>query len=214
MPPDDKDTTHLLESAADGDVASWGVLLTQNVERLSRFIALRLDRRLQGRIDPEDVIQEIYAEAWRHLPDYRRKGTPPFYLWLRGLARNKILELHRHHLGTQMRDARREVTDYQRSALETTSTMLSSLLLDSQTSPSGVAAREEARAGLEAALETMDDLDREVLMLRHFEQLSPRETAIVLNLQEKAAGMRYVRAIRRLREILEVLPGGLSAFRI
>ena len=211
---DQNDLTQLLDSAADGDTASWATLLTHHVERLSRFIAVRLDPRLQGRIDADDVMQEIYAEAWQHLPDFRRNSALPFYLWMRGLAQNKLLELHRRHLGTQMRDARREATDPRRGLLETTSASLSSLLVDSHTSPSNAAAREELKTQLQEALETMNGIDRDVLMLRHFEQLSPTETALVLQIEEKAAGMRYVRAIKRLREILEALPGGLTAFRI
>ncbi len=203
----------LLALAADGDAASWGELLTNSVDRLARFIALRLDRRLQGRIDAEDVVQEIYVEAWRHLSEYRRTSSLPFYLWLRGLARNKLWELHRQHLGTKMRDARREADAFRHAALETTSAVLGAILLDSNTSPSGAAAREEVRIRLQDALENMDALDREVLILRHFEQLSPAETAQVLGIQEKAAGMRYLRAIKRLRQVLASLPGGLSGFR-
>ncbi len=201
-------TIALLALAADGDVASWGQLLTQSVERLARFIALRLDRRLQGRIDAEDVIQEIYVEAWRHLPEYRRNPSLPFYLWLRGLARNKLFELHRQHLGAKMRDARREAHAFRPAAPEATSAVLVAILLDSNTSPSEAAVREEVRTQLQDALEKMDALDREVLALRHFEQLAPAETAQVLGIQEKAAGMRYLRALKRLRKVLAELPGG------
>jgi RNA polymerase sigma-70 factor (ECF subfamily) len=211
---EDNETTHLMESAAAGDVASWGSLLTEHVERLARFIAVRLDKRLQSRIDAQDVIQEIYTEAWQHLPAYRSHGKLPFYLWLRGLARNKLYELHRYHLGTKMRDARREATDYQRGFLETTTAALSSLLIDRQISPSSGVARDELRARVQDAVETMDELDREVLALRHFEQLSNAETAQVLDIKEKAASMRYIRALRRLRELLAALPGGTSGFRL
>ncbi|MCA9214358.1 MAG: sigma-70 family RNA polymerase sigma factor [Planctomycetales bacterium] len=211
---DTDDSIRLIESAAAGDTASWAVLLTENVPRLSRFIAIRLDRRVHRRIDADDVTQEIYAEAWRHLPDYWRNPKLPFYVWLRALAQNKLFELHRRHLGTKMRDARREAHDSQCGMAGTTSEALSSLFLDSQTSPSNAAAREELQDQLQEALESMDAIDRDVLVLRHFEQLTPVETAVVLGIEEKAAGMRYVRAIRRLRGILASLPGGLSAFRI
>jgi RNA polymerase sigma-70 factor (ECF subfamily) len=183
-----------------------------HVDRLRRFMELRLDPRLRRRVDSEDLIQEIYMEAWRKLPEYRRDSTLPFYLWLRGLARNKLLEIHRQHLGAKMRDVRREKNDCSLSG--TSGAALSFIIVESTTSPSGAAAKEEVRLQLESALETMDDLDREVLVLRHYEQLSPGETAQVLGIQEKAAGMRYMRAIRRLREILASLPGGLSEFRL
>lgn len=208
------DSDRLLESAVAGDTSSWAELLTGNVPRLNRFIEVRLDRRLRRRIGPDDVIQEIYAEAWRHLPDYWQNPKLPFYVWLRALAQNKLFELHRRHLGTKLRDARREAHELQRDLFGTTSEALSSLFVDSQTSPSSVAAKKELKTQLQEALESMDAIDRDVLVLRHFEQLTPTETAIVLGIEEKAAGMRYVRAIRRLRDILASLPGGLSAFRI
>jgi RNA polymerase sigma-70 factor (ECF subfamily) len=214
METESSETVQLLRLAAQGDKASWGKLLTLYVERLSRLIALRLDRRIQGRVDAGDVIQEIYLEAWRHLPDYVQHPSMPFYLWLRGLARNKLGELHRQHLGAQMRDARREDPQApgEDKMPDTTSTALNSLFLDSST-PSKVAARAEVKRQLQEALESMDALDREVLALRHFEQLTPAETAEVLGIKEKAAGMRYMRAIRRLKDVLTLLPGGLSEFR-
>src|SRR5438309_10910199 len=112
MPGDLSETDRLLRLAADGDQEAWGALLTRHKERLRRLVAFRLDQRLQGRIDASDVIQEIYLEASQHLADYLRQPDVPFFLWLRGVAGNKLLELHRHHLGTQMRDAGREVSLY------------------------------------------------------------------------------------------------------
>ncbi len=203
----------LLELAVNGDRASWGTLMTLQVDRLSRLIALRLDRRVQARIDAADVIQEIYLEAWQHLPEYMRNQSLPFYLWLRGLAGKKLLELHRHHLSTKKRDARREQPRFRMSMPDTTTDAISSMLVDSGTSPSKAAARVEVRQQLQEALDGMDEIDREVLVLRHFEQLSPEETATVLEIEEKAAGMRYLRAIKRLREVLDKLPGGIEALR-
>ena len=214
MEIDAVETDRLLQLAAGGDRESWGALLTRYGDRIARLITLRLDRRLQGRIDAADVIQEIYLEAWRHLPEYVRNSQLPFYLWLRGLACNKLLELHRHHLGVKMRDAHREQASYWASTPDTTSVALSSLLVDSTTSPSRAAVRSEVHERLQQAIDGMDAIDREVLVLRHFEQLTPAETAQVLAIEEKAAGMRYLRAIRRLRQVLDQLPGGLEAFRL
>jgi RNA polymerase sigma-70 factor (ECF subfamily) len=129
----------------------------------------------------------------------------PFFLWLRGVAGNTLRELHRHHLGTQMRDPRREVAMYDRALPETTTTALAAGLLGDLTRASEEAIRYEINLRLQEALNSMDPLDREVLALRHFEQLSPTETAQVLGIKEKAAGMRYVRALRRLKEILSSL---------
>jgi RNA polymerase sigma-70 factor (ECF subfamily) len=203
------ETARLLRKAADGDQYSWGALLTRHADRLRRMVAFRLDQRLQGRIDPSDVLQEAYLEASKHLADYLRDPSLPFFLWLRGIAGNKLRELHRHHLGTQMRDAGREVSIYRGTMPETTSAALAARLMGHETRPSEAAVRAEIKVRLQEALNSMDPLDREVLALRHFEQLSPAETAQVLGIKEKAAGMRYVRALRRLRDILTQLPGGL-----
>jgi RNA polymerase sigma-70 factor (ECF subfamily) len=203
------ETDRLLQRAADGDQASWGALLTRHADRLRRMVAFRLDQRLQGRIDPSDVIQDAYLEASKHLADYLRDPQLPFFLWLRGIAGNKLRELHRHHLGAQMRDAGREVSLYRGTMPETTSAALAARLLGHMTGPSEAAVRAEVKVRLQEALNSMDPLDREVLALRHFEQLSPAETAQVLAIKEKAAGMRYVRALRRLKDILTALPGGL-----
>jgi RNA polymerase sigma-70 factor (ECF subfamily) len=137
----------------------------------------------------------------------------PFFLWLRGIAANKLRELHRRHLGTQMRDAGREVALHRGGLPETTSAALAAQLLGHATRPSEAAVRAEVKVRLQEALNRMDPIDREVLALRHFEHLSPAEAARVLGIKEKAAGMRYVRALRRLKEILAALPGGLAEFR-
>jgi RNA polymerase sigma-70 factor (ECF subfamily) len=209
MPDDSSETNDLLRRAAGGDPESWGALFDRHEGRLRRLIAFRLDQRLQGRLDPSDVIQETALEAWQHLADYLREPAVPFFLWLRGIAGNKLRALHRHHLGTQMRDARREVSLYRGTLPETTSAALAAQLLGHGTGPSEAAIRAEAKVRLQEALNGMDPLDREVLALRHFEQLTPAETARVLGIKEKAAGMRYLRALKRLKEILASLPGGL-----
>jgi RNA polymerase sigma-70 factor (ECF subfamily) len=204
------ETNHLLQSAAVGDQESWGALLTRYQEKLRRMVAFRLDQRLQGRIDPLDVIQEAYLEASEHRAEYLREPSLPFFLWLRGIVGNKLRELHRHHLGTQMRDAGREVSLYRGTLPEATSAALAAQLLGHGTRPSEAAVRAEVKVRLQEALNTLEPLDREVLALRHLEQLTPAETAQVLGIKEKAGGMRYVRAIRRLKDLLTSLPGGLN----
>ena len=187
-------------------------MLTQHKDRLRRLVAFRLDQRMQGRVDPSDVIQEAYIEASRCLAEYLRDPALPFFLWLRMLTWRKLRELHRHHLGAQMRDAGREVSLYRGTMPETTSAALAAQLLGQATGPSEAAVRAEVKVRLQEALNSMDQMDREVLALRHFEQLSPTETAQVLGIKEKAAGMRFVRALRRLKEILAGLPGGIMEF--
>src|SRR5215471_13969920 len=124
MTGDSSETNRLLKRAAEGDQESWGSLLTRHRERLRRMVAFRMDQRLQGRIDPSDVIQEAYLEASRHLADYLREPSLPFFLWLRGIAGNKLRELHRHHLVTRMRDPRREVSIRDGALAEPTTTAM------------------------------------------------------------------------------------------
>ncbi len=196
------ETDRLLQRAAGGDEESWGTLLTRHEGKLRRMVSLRMDQRMQGRVDSQDIVQEAYLEVSKLRADYLRQPALPFVLWLRGIVGNKLRELHRHHLGTQMRDAGREVPLYHGAMPEATSAALAARLLGHATRPSEAAARAEAKALLLAALNAMDPIDREILALRHFEQLTPAETAQVLGIKEKAAGMRYVRAIKRLKEIL------------
>jgi RNA polymerase sigma-70 factor (ECF subfamily) len=169
------------------------------------MVAFRLDQRLQGRVDPSDILQDAYLEAWQALATYIRRPEIPFFLWLRGIAGNKLRELHRHHLGTQMRDPRREVSIHGGAMPETTTTAMAAQLLGDLTRASEEEVRLELKLRLQDALNAMDPLDREVLALRHFEQLSPAETARVLGIKEKTAGMRYMRALRRLKQILSSL---------
>jgi RNA polymerase sigma-70 factor (ECF subfamily) len=174
------------------------------------MVAFRLDPRLQGRVDPDDVLQEVYLAAAQHLDDYLGQAATPFFLWLRGIAGHKLLELHRRHLGTPMRDARREVSLYRGALPGASSVALAAQLLGHQTRPSEAAVRAEAKIQLQEALNEMDPLDREVLALRHCEQLTNAEAARVLQIKTAAAGKRYLRALERLREILSQMPGGME----
>jgi RNA polymerase sigma-70 factor, ECF subfamily len=207
MADNSSDTNRLLQKAGAGDRNSWGTLLTRHAERLRRMVAFRMDQRLQGRIDASDVIQETYLEASKHLAEYLQDPSLPFFLWLRGVAGNKLREMHRRHLGTQQRDAGREVSLYRGTMPATSSEALAAQLMGHETRPSEAAVRAEIKVRLQEALNSMDALDREVLALRHFEQLSPAETAQVLGIKEKAGGMRYLRALKRLKDILTSLPG-------
>jgi RNA polymerase sigma-70 factor, ECF subfamily len=195
----------LLDAAAAGDRERWGALLSRHRERLRRMVALRLDRRLQGRVDASDVIQETHIEAMARLPEYVKEAAMPFFLWLRFLTAQKMLELHRRHLGAQMRDAGREISLYRQALPETSSVAIAAQLLGHGTGPSEAAMRAERAVRLQEALNGMDALDREVLALRHFEQLDNAETAQSLGIKESAASKRYVRALRKLKEILTQL---------
>jgi RNA polymerase sigma-70 factor (ECF subfamily) len=205
MPDDSSDTQNLLRRAADGDRQALGELLSKYRERLGLMVRLRLDRRLQGRIDSSDVIQEAYLEAAERFVEYMRDPAVPFFLWLRFLTAQKLLVLHRRHLGVKARDAGREVSLYRGVLPEASSAVLAAQLVGHRTSPSQAAMRAEMQVRLQEALNSMDSLDREVLALRHFEQLTNGETARVLGLRESAASQRYARALLRLKEILTSL---------
>jgi RNA polymerase sigma-70 factor (ECF subfamily) len=199
---DSQETHESLRAAAAGDLERWGVLLSQHRERLRRMVALRLDRRLQARVDASDVVQDAFLEASTRLAEYVQEPAMSFFLWLRFLTAQKILELHRRHLGAQMRDAGREISLYRNALPATSSAALAAQLLGHETGPSEAAIRAERKIRLQEALNSLDPLDREVLALRHFEQLNNAETAQSLGLQESAASKRYIRALKKLRDIL------------
>jgi RNA polymerase sigma-70 factor (ECF subfamily) len=207
MREDPDETDQLLHRASRGDQQALGELLSRYRDRLRLMVRLRLDRRLQGRIDSSDVIQEAYLEAAERFEDYARKPDMPFFLWLRFLTAQKLLVLHRQHLGVKSRDAAREVSLYRGALPEASSAVLAAQLVGHRTTPSQAAMRAEMQIRLQEALNSMDPIDREVLALRHFEQLSNGETARVLCLRESAASQRYARALLRLKEILTSLPG-------
>ena len=213
MPDEAPTTDQLLSRAEEGDGAAWGALVTSHQERLTRMVAFRMDPRLRGRIDAADVVQEAFVQASAHREDFFRAPEMPLFLWLRKIVSNKLFELHRHHLGTHMRDANRDRPLAAPQNWDDTAEALWLHLSGHLTSPSAAAVRGEARIRLAEALDTMDATDREVLMLRHFEQLTNAEAARVVGIEERAAGKRYLRALARLKTILSDLPGGLTGLR-
>lgn len=212
MTNDSSETRRILEQAAQGDGSALSALLTLHRERLRRMVALRMDQRLQGRIDASDVIQEAYLEAWTRLAEYLHAPTMPFFLWLRLLTAQKLVTLHRKHLGVQMRDPALEISLHE-GLPGTSSAALAAQLLGQDTRPSEAAMRAEMKVRLQEVLNSMDALDREVLALRHFEQLSRAEIAHLLQIREAAVSKRYIRALKRLKDLLSSMPGGLAEFR-
>ena len=199
-PADSDEINQALSKIAAGDQNAWGDLWDRQRQWLSRMVELRMDQRLRNRISASDVIQEAYIEANDRLPDFLRDRKMPFRLWLRFLVGQRLLILHRHHLGTRKRDAARE------GHLDSSTANLADVLIAQGNSPSEVAAQAELRSYLCEALEAMDATDREVLVLRHFEQLSNAEVAELLEIDPPAASKRYVRALSRLQEILARRP--------
>lgn len=186
-------------------------LFARHRERLRRMVQLRLDRRLQARVDGSDVLQEAFLEASLRYDEYRRASSMPPFLWLRFIVGQRLMLLHRKHLGVKARDAGRDVSLYRGALPEASSQSLAAQLLGRNTSPSNAAMRAELQMRLQEVLNGMDEIDREVLVLRHFEQLSNVEAAQVLGIQERAASNRYIRALGRLKEILNTVPGLLDS---
>ena len=198
----------LLQRALAGDEPALAALFDGYRDRLRRMIRLRLDRRLSGRVDSSDVLQEAYLDVRARISEYARDpASMPFHLWLRLIAGQRLTDVHRYHLGAQMRDAGMEVSLHRGPFPQANSVSLAAQLLGKLTSASKAAIRAEHKLIVQEALNGMDPIDREVLALRHFEHLSNDETAQVLGLTKSAASNRYIRALKRLKEILSSIPG-------
>jgi RNA polymerase sigma-70 factor (ECF subfamily) len=185
-----------------GDESALAKVFETSRERLRRIVEFRLHPNLRGRLDADDVLQEAYLSAVQRLPHYQADGGLSPFAWCRMVLMQTITDLYRHHLGAQKRDARLELNPQALNDMQNTATSMVFQLRGDLTSPTQAAARADAIAAVKAAIETMSDLDRDVLVLRHFEELSNQETAEVLGIQPKAASIRYVRALRRLRVVL------------
>jgi RNA polymerase sigma-70 factor (ECF subfamily) len=207
MAPNSEETPALLQRAAGGDHRAVRELFVLHRERLKRMVHLRVSRRLQGRVDDSDVLQEAFLDVSTQLGEYAADPKLPLYLWLRQITGLKLAEIHQRHLGTQLHDADGEVTLHRGGLPEADSVSLAAHLLGQLTRPSQAAIKAETRLIVQDALNNMDPTDREVLALKHFEQLSTSEIAEVLGMSKAGAGSRYLRAIKRLKDILSQIPG-------
>ncbi len=176
-----------------------------NRERFWYLVTFRIDRRVAARIDADDVLQEAYVAATKRLPHYLKQPDFSLFVWLRLIVSQTLIDVHRRHLGAEMRSVGREISLGGPKFPQSTSESLAGQIALSQTSPSGAAMRDEAAASLERAIEQMSQLDQETIALRHFEGLTNSEAAEVLGISVTAASNRYVRALSRLKEILEQL---------
>lgn len=202
----DSAVSELVRRATRGDGEALAELFALHRERLRRMVRLRLDRRLQGRVDPSDVLQDAFVDLATKLPEYAGKTTIPFFLWLRMVVGERLLRVHRHHLGAAMRDAGREISIHQGPIPGASSTSLAAQLLGQMTSASRAAFRAEMQVILQDAINEMEPIDREIIALRHFEELSNDEAAAVLGLTRAAASKRHVRAMLRLKAALGETP--------
>jgi RNA polymerase sigma-70 factor (ECF subfamily) len=190
----------------NGDAEALAELFSRERERLWRVIQFRLAEPLRGRLEPDDVLQEAFLAASQRLKHYAQSPATSPFIWLRMIVNQTLVDLHRQHLGAQKRDAAREVSLDGTRYVEATSASVAIQLVGAFTTPSGAAARADQHKLVQDAIEEMDPIDREVLALRHFEELTNSEVAEALGIEQKAASIRYIRALRRLKEILAQVP--------
>jgi RNA polymerase sigma-70 factor (ECF subfamily) len=197
----DPDTDHLIEQASQGDDRARQQLLGRHRQRLRRMVEVRLDRRLAARVDPSDVVQEALADAAKRLPEYLRDRPLPFYPWLRRLAWERLVKMHRRHLYTRRRSVTRE--EHGVLALPDESVAeLAQRLVGNADSPSRRLLRDELAERVRSALSRLGERDREVLVLRYLEGLTNKEIAAALEISEAAVKMRHLRAMDVLRRAL------------
>jgi RNA polymerase sigma-70 factor (ECF subfamily) len=210
MNADNRTNEELLDAARTGDESALAVLVERHRARLERMVQLRMDRRLQGRVDSADVVQDAYLAVRGKFSQYCADSRLPFFLWLRLEVGQKLVDIHRFHLGTQRRDAGQEVSLHRGPLPQVTSLSLAEHLLGKLSTASQAAMRVELKLRVQEALNSMDPNDREVLILRHFEELSNTEAAEVLGIKPSAAVNRYVRALKRLKDVFQGMPGGVE----
>ncbi|MFM2095285.1 MAG: hypothetical protein RIS70_2409 [Planctomycetota bacterium] len=207
MWPAQEKTEDLLKEARAGQAEAVNRLLDRHRDSLRRMVQMRLDVRIQRRVDVSDVVQDVLVEAHRRLAGYLKQPGLAFHLWLRQIAQDRIIDAHRRHRVSGKRSVDREQplvvqTDAEKSAVE-----LAAKIMDKGITPATAAAQREMAQVVERAMVQLEEQDHEIILLRHYEQLSNQEAAHVLGLTEPAASMRYLRAIRRLRAVLGASTG-------
>ena len=202
MWPDSSQTQELLTRAAGGSSAAVNELLERHRGALVRMIAMRMDRMVQRRVDASDIVQDVLVEANRRLDEYLTDRKLPFHLWLRQMARDRMIDAHRRHRTAARRSVDREQALPHAAFDDQSALDLAALLHDRELTPAAAATRQELETRFRSAIAELDETDREVILMRHFEQLSNQEVAQSLGLSQPAAGMRYLRALRRLRTLL------------
>jgi RNA polymerase sigma-70 factor (ECF subfamily) len=202
MWPESTRTQELIEQARRGEAGAVEELLARHREPVRRMIDLRLDHAVAPRVDASDVVQDVLLEASKRLAEYLRDPSMPFHLWLRCLAQDRVIDAHRRHRKAQRRSVDRE-RNMHREWADRSSMELAAQLIDRELTTAPAALRHELEGRFQQVLEELGDDDREIILMRHFEQLSNQEAAQALGLSEAAAGMRHLRALRRLKVLLE-----------
>ena len=197
--PADNNHLHELDLLRRGGEDAVVELFNRYRDKLRRMIAFRIDGRVLGKVDSDDILQDAFVVAARRIADYINQPSVPFFVWLRKITSQILIDTHRRYLGAKMRDVHQEVALHRSAYAGESSICLAPQLADSLTTPSQFAVRNETVAELRGALERLDEIDREVLILRHLEELSNNEVAEILSIDKYAASKRYVRALERLR---------------
>ena len=193
----------LVDQMRAGDPDALAGVFSFYRERLKRIVKFRMDYRLAGRVSDSDVLQEAFIAAAKRLEHFQSHTEMSPFLWLRLVTGQQLIDIHRQHVQAEMRDVRKEVSLQQNAPSPHTSLAIAAQLAGSMTAVSEVVAKAERIDRLEATLNQMDEIDREVIALRHFEELSNVETANVLKIETSAASKRYIRAMARLAELMK-----------
>ncbi len=200
--PEPDPTGKLLVGAKRGDESAIEQLLTRHRDALKRMIDMRLDKRVAQRVDVSDIVQEVLVEASRRLQIYLENPAMPFHLWIRQIAKDRIIDAHRRHRVSAKRSVDRERRLEVQGTLDASTIELAGQLLDPELTPAAKATQREMALQVQACIEQLEDRDRDILLMRHYEQLTNQEVAVTLGLTEPAASMRYLRALKRLRSII------------
>jgi len=199
MWPKGETTQEILAEVRSGDADAVNRLLERHRESVKRLVKMRLDTRIQKRLDVSDVVQDVMVEAHRRLSGYLENPVLDFHLWLRQIARDRIIDAHRRHRGSDKRSVDREQPNQLPAGMDHSTMDLAAQLMDREITPAAAAAQRELAQVVEQALVRLDEAEHEIILMRHYEQLTNQEVAAVLGLSEPAASMRYLRAIRKLR---------------
>ena len=201
--PDGEQTEELLINAKGGDSAAIDQLLNRHRASLHRMIDMRLDKKITRRIDVSDVVQDVLVEASRRLSDYLKNPVMAFHLWIRQIAKDRIIDAHRRHRVSAKRSVDREQPLAAPGPVDQSTIELAGQLCDPELTPAAVATQRELATHVQSAIALLDEKNREIILMRHYEQLSNQEIADSLELSEPAAGMRYLRALKKLRKLLD-----------
>lgn len=203
MWPEHLQTKKLLEQAKDGDDTAVNQLMDRHRNSLRQLVRMRLDQKIQRRVDVSDVVQDILVEANRRLQRYMDNPIMPFHLWLRQIGRDRIIDAHRRHRVSSRRSVDREQPVSAPRGYDESSVQLAAILGDDRLTPAAAALQKEIAGRIERAITKLDEKDSEIVIMRHYEMLTNQEIAAALGLTEPAASMRYLRAVRRLKAILQ-----------